>query len=48
MNVQRDYKALFSPIVIGKVEIKIRIAMAPMSLESIIPFEEGYINSRCK
>jgi 2-enoate reductase len=48
MRISSDYEALFSPIAIGGVSIKNRIAMAPMSLESIIPFENGYINSRCK
>lgn len=43
-----DYDALFTPITISNVEIKNRVAMAPMSLESIIPLENGYINSRCK
>ncbi len=48
MTVHTAYEALFTPVDIGGVRIKNRIAMAPMSLESIIPFEEGYINSRCK
>ena len=43
-----EYSALFTPAAIGGVEMKNRIAMAPMSMESIIPFENGYINSRCK
>jgi len=30
------------------VEIKNRIALAPMSLESIIPFESSYVDNRCK
>lgn len=48
MNDTGTHDALFTPVTIGNVTIKNRIAMAPMSLESIIPFEEGYINSRCK
>ena len=45
---QNNFAALFTPVTIGNVEIKNRIALAPMSLESIVPFENGHINSRCK
>ena len=48
MNSTRTYEDLFSPIQISNVEIKNRIALAPMSLESIIPFESSYVDNRCK
>ena len=48
MKKSQNFDALFSPVRIGNVEIKNRIAMAPMSLESIIPFENSYIDNRCK
>ena len=44
----QKFDALFSPVKIANVEIRNRIAMAPMSLESIIPFENSYIDNRCK
>lgn len=48
MRDDESFNALFSPVSIGNVKIKNRIAMAPMSLESIIPFENSYIDNRCK
>ena len=48
MKDTEKYKALFTPVRIANVEIRNRIAMAPMSLESIIPFENSYIDNRCK
>ena len=48
MKRNQKFNTLFSPVSIGNVEIRNRIAMAPMSLESIIPFENSYINNRCK
>ena len=41
-------KKLFTPIKISDVEIKNRIALAPMSLESIMPFENNYMENRVK
>lgn len=48
MKSNQKFDALFSPVKIANVEIRNRIAMAPMSLESIIPFENSYIDNRCK
>jgi len=48
MRKDRQFEALFSPVTVGNVRIKNRIAMAPMSLESLIPFENSYIDNRCK
>lgn len=41
-------KKMFSPLTISNVEIRNRVALAPMSLESLIPFKSGYIDNRCK
>lgn len=48
MKKINKYEDLFSPVNISTVKIKNRIAMAPMSLESIMPFENSYIDNRCK
>jgi 2-enoate reductase len=48
MKSNEKFDALFSPVRIANVEIRNRIAMAPMSLESIIQFENSYIDNRCK
>jgi 2-enoate reductase len=48
MKDNDKFDALFSHVNIGNVEIRNRIAMAPMSLESIIQFENSYIDNRCK
>ncbi|SDO55430.1 oxidoreductase [Desulforhopalus singaporensis] len=39
---------MFTPIRIGSVEMRNRVALAPMSLESITPFENSYLDNRCK
>jgi 2-enoate reductase len=48
MKSNQKFDALFTPVRVANVEIRNRIAMAPMSLESIIPFENSYIDNRCK
>ena len=46
MKSNAKFDALFTPVRVANVEIRNRIAMAPMSLESIIPFENSYIDNR--
>lgn len=46
--MENIHKKLFTPIKISNVEIKNRIALAPMSLESIMPFENNHIDNRVK
>lgn len=48
MTYPDSFKPLFTPLNIGTVSIKNRIAMAPMSLDSLIPFENSYIDNRVK
>jgi len=42
----KKYKALFQPITIGKVEIKNRIAMAPLATHQTTP--DGYVTEQVK
>ena len=48
MTLFDSFEPLFTPLNIGTVSVKNRIAMAPMSLDSLIPFENSYIDNRVK